>query len=491
MKKILSLILVVVMCAFNLVTVATAESNEITFSMMTNTGIINLESKSSLNMKLAPDVVGDDSIVIATTDVIPNISSVKLIIEGEKYQRNYISKDEYNFANYADINCTIGANGNGKYWKLGVSSMLAHDNELLISNYTYIYSMTIVANGYFTTNSSQVYYNWGTTNFSTDDIPAFMIIKNFSNATNTSAVISELVSGIKSFKYVSKEVKNDYPFLATTDLNSDGIITRNEIVRLSYSEYGTGKGVAGFEGLASQIAGFFNKQTNGTITFKVTTAPAVITGNWSAGIPVPNNFMNTTIPDIKNNVIGLFFNYETTGNLMTPATINDNGEIVFDITNVLKDVNSNTIALINSVHYGLVGGMVYKEMPTRGIKIEQITLAYTNEDKVVETTIIDDTTEPITEPTTVETIVENVDTEDEDETTVAIEDSDDDDDDAVIITDDTEDDTDAEIVDDTIEIINDTTPVETDENPNTGISLFLAAPVLCVAVGIASRKRTH
>lgn len=521
MKRIISFILATVMCIFSSIAVS-AESNEISFSMITNTGIVNLKATNELNMVLEPDVTEDDSIIIQTTEAIPNITSVKLTVTGEQYSRGYMNTSEYEFTNYYDANCTDPAivKGSGDYWKLDTRLHTATTGQLLTGIYSSIYSMNVIVTGYFETYSEKVYYDWGNTISKTDDIPAFRIVKDFTYYSDFTDTIAELVEGIRSFSFVSKEVRNDYSYLPNTDFNRDGIITRDEVACLSYSELGTGWGIPGFEGLASQIGTFFNKQNNGTITFQVTTAPATFSNVWvNGGVPSTQiGFSNFN--GFNSSIMGLFFNYETTGSLVSSAIINGNGEITFDISNILNDIGSNSLATIKSVYYGLVGGSTYKDYSISGLKIEKITLSYENNiaettTAVIEPIITATTTVETTAETTVAETTTTIDTATTTTEEIVVADiyEDDDDDEVVEVIEDEIDNT--EIVETTttttttvtttepeivatidevpIVITTDTVvatnDVDADENPKTGVGLMFIAPIMAVAVGLITSKR--
>lgn len=483
MKRFLSLILAAVMCVVMAVTVS-AETQEVSFPMTINTGVINFSNSTSINTNFAPTIPSDDAIVIKTNSEALVTTKVALVVEGERYTRGYIEKVEYNFTNYKDAACT--EKGQGQYWKLGLFANAAYTGDFLVSSFSRIYNITLVTEAYGETDDEQVYYDWGSTTKIFEINPIFTVVTTFVNDTDITDIITELAVTARDFLYSTKEIHFDYPFLPNTDYDDNGIVSRAEVERLSYSKLGEGKGIAGFEGLASQVATFFNKQLNGKITFKVTTAPTTVATAWNnGGIPAyTTGVLAPTTTIVSDNIIGLFFNYETTGSLVALSKIAEDGTITFDISEILGDVGGNTLATFRSIYYGLIGGINYTNYPTKGIKIEQVTLSYEDENgEEIETTIptITDDDEDEIDPDVDIIVDEPVETVTEEPVTNAPE---------------TEP---AETVEDVIVVLDDDTTEEViintgdvaseDENPHTGVALALIPMLAAGAAVIVSKKR--
>ena len=470
MKKFISLMLAIVMCFVCTFTVA-AEESTISFPMVNTTGVIYLKGSSKIETNFVPEEATDDSIIIAATDAIPNITSVVLEVEGRKYGNPYTTIDRYNFVNYNTIDAIQPNYQNtGDYWKLNIYHFSAPAGEFLVENFDVIYSLNIIAMGNFETESSKVYYDWGNTITKTDvTVSAFTIQKPFNTSTTLNNTITNLIPTVRAFNYYNKEVKYDYAFIGNTDLDRDGVASRNEIRILSYSELGVGRGISGFEGLASQITNFFNKKTNGKIIFNLTTAAPLLSQVWNeGGIPSTQVGIFDTTQKISNDVIGLFFNYDTTGSLLARGKIVNNS-IEFDISDVLKAIDGNTIATIRTVYYGLIGGIDYTNLG-RGFKIESVVLSC-EEENAVETTTTAITTTP-----TIEEVIDEIVPEKTPAITTAP--------DAVIIEETTTQITAPEVIIDA-----NTETSTSDENPHTGVSLIIFPTVLAAAVGVFARKK--
>lgn len=386
MKRILYILLAVVMCFVMSVTVS-AETTS--FPMTINTGVIYFGNTTTINANFAPAIPSDDSIVLKANSDALIITKVALIVEGERYT-HYIDKVTYDFTNYEDAACTQKVTSGGQYWQLGLFADAAYTGDFLVSSFSKIYSISLVTEAYAETDDEQIYNAMGVTTKVYPLDPIFTIVKNFANDTEITEIISQLAATAKDFTYTDKEIRFDYPFLFVTDRDNDGVISRTEVIRLSYSRLGEGRGIPGFEGLASQVAAFFNKQTNGKVTFVVTTAPATVVLEWyKGGIPsYYTGIFAPTTPIATDNLIGLFFDYESTGSLIASSKLEADGTITFDISQVLTDMGGNTLATLKSIYYGLIGGINYDGIPFKGIKVEQVILSYEDEDgEEVETTI--------------------------------------------------------------------------------------------------------
>ena len=482
MKKIISLFLAAIMC-IGFSVVAAAEEKVITFPMMTTTGTITFKNAPKASTNFVPALTANDSIILKENPILPDITSVTLKIEGEKHGISYINNADYAFVNYLDEACTNRAikNGDGLYWKLNLNAVTAFNDEFLVTSFTHIYSVGIVVTGYFETEDEKVYNEWGVTQLATENVSAFTVVKPFTVNTDLTNLVTDLVTGIRSLNYDSKFVRYDYPFIPATDVNFDGIVARNEVDELSYSAYGHGWGIRGFEGLASQIVQFFNHKTNGTITFRVTTAPSVTGTIWyNNGIPSTQTGLITGAN--YNNIMGLFFNYDSTGSLVATSQIAADGTITFDISNVLDDIGGNTATLRN-IYYGLIGGIGYTTEQIKGVKIDQVVLSYKDEEPAVIEPVVTtaETTTVITAEEEPEEEEIPIDEEDEDDVIIVDEDDDDADEDATIIDED---------VDNSGETVIDE---DEDANPRTGITLailpmIMAGSVCGAALFVKKRK---
>lgn len=469
-----------------------ADHNEVSFPMALNTGFVGFENVATASTNFTPSLPINDSIILKANGNELTVTKVVLIVEGERHSRNYSEKVEYNFANYMDANCTQNATTEGKYWKLDLFANTTYSGGFLVSSFTRIDSITLATEAYCKTEDEKFYNSFGNTNQTYSTGRVFTVISDFTSSTEITNVISELASTATDYKFTYKEVYLDYPVLVTTDRNNDGIVSCTEVERLSYSELGEGKGVKGFEGLASQVAAFFNKQTNGKITFKLTTAPSTIVSDWNnGGIPAYSTGVFTSNVANTDNLIGLFFNYETTGSLVSASKISADGTIAFDISNVLNDMGGNTLATLKSVYYGLAGGINYSVPPVKGIKVESVVLSYESDTEDTAETII--AVEDEDEDDESEIPIEAADEDDEEE--IIVDDEDIEPAEEIIISDEEPDDAEPFIVDERTIIPEEEekeTLVESDnaENPHTGVSLIVL-PTLVIGIGALalSRKR--
>ncbi len=104
MKKIITLFLSVIMC-FSLSIIASAETQTLTFPMATTEGSVIFKGVAGFNCNIESDVVAEDSIILKETGEMPKLTSVKLIVTGDK-GRSYVENAEYQFINYYDALCT-------------------------------------------------------------------------------------------------------------------------------------------------------------------------------------------------------------------------------------------------------------------------------------------------------------------------------------------------------------------------------------------------
>lgn len=472
MKKIVSMLIAGLISVCMTVS---ASAETISFPMTINTGIIYLENKTSVNTNFIPEIQADDSITIKTNSEIAVITKVALVVEGERYSRPYVDKAEYCFTNFADANCTDAVNFGGAYWKLGLFDNRARANEFLVSSFSKIYNLTIITEGYVETDDEKIYYSFGTSTKSLATNSIFTIVDDFVYFNELTDNITDLINCVNGLNYANKEVICDYPFLMNTDENNDGNISRTEVYRLSYSELGEGKGMVGFEGLASQVSEFFNRKTNGKITFKITTEPALISTTWnSGGIPAYYNGVLAQKTTIPNDIIALFFSYESTGSLVVTSKIDDGGYVTFDISDILKMVDGNTIASFKSIYYALIGGTVYDGYLCKGLKIEKVILSYEDETDITipieihdepdtDIDIIDEPVEEITKAPVPDTVITEPVIEEVSEPVISI----------------SEDTTQVAVINDII----------VDENPHTGAGLAVIPTIISGVVLISVRRR--
>lgn len=476
MRKIVSLILTIVLAIFGSVAVA-AETTEVSFPMINTTGIVYLKGVSALETDIEPVNGIEDSITITSSGAIPNITSVTLEVQGKKFGNNYIVTDKYEFDNYDSL-ISIRANPfkTGDYWKLNLYDHSAPIGSFLVANFDAIYSLKIVATGNFETKSEKIYNNWGTNTKYSDAVPAFIISENFTNSNFLTDCITAVINNTNSFEYVGKEVSYDYAFIGDTDTNNNGIVERNEVIRLSYSELGEGKGLPGFEGLASQVTEFFSHKNNGKITFNLTSSETPLATTWEwGGIPSTQVGIFSNPERISNDVVGLFFNYNSTGSLLAQGKI-DNDKIVFDITDVLTDLGGHTAGVLENIYYGFIGGVQYNGYG-KGLKIESVTLSYETEDEVVDEVVeeiiepvVDEIEEVVETEVTVTEVPEEITTPEE---TTAPE---------IVLVEDTT--TEVPVV-----VTADTEVAGEDENPHTGVALVVAPFVAAFVAGVISKKR--
>lgn len=478
MKKFICILLSVIMC-FALSITTYAETQELIFPMTTTTGSVIFKGVAGFNCNIEPDVIAEDSIVLKETGEMPKLTNVKLIVTGDK-GRSYAEDVEYLFINYYDGLCTERAKDNeGIYWKLNVSKGVAYLGDFLADSYSRIYSIAIEVEGKMTVAEEKEYVNWSSN--SSIEGWAFDVFKAFDYKGYVTDTIETTALSINKFEYVTKSVKFDFPMIYNTDENGDGNITRNEIYCLSRSAFGGGEGIYGFEGLASQAGQFFNKQDNGKITFHVTTAPASYSQLWTAGgiastqTGLLNDFRNDGI------LIGLFINYDRTGSLVTTSTVDADGNVEFDITDILNDIGSNSLATIHSIYYGLVGGYTYTNELTKGLKIDRVTLSYSEEDEemVDECVIVEDVEEEVVVDVSDEDSEEEVEEEEE----VIIEDE-------VEIVPDVEIEPVVEESEIEVELIaSDADAVDEDTNPGTGVTMLVIPAAISAIAVLTLRKR--
>lgn len=198
--------------------------------------------------------------------------------------------------------------------------------------------------------------------------------------TGIAKVINDIAGGEwwGGANYDSKTLKNTYAFMGVTDGiygKDDDTLYREEIRILSYADryYAQNGGHSGstdgdqtydennenrgtnpkqFAGLASQAADFFNKQTNGTITFKFTTNAGSGSNEWNnGGIPSTQVGIKNFMDGATANDFALFFNYDQTGSLQAVTELDkEAGTVTFDISDILDDLGGQTMGEIGRAH---------------------------------------------------------------------------------------------------------------------------------------------
>lgn len=259
----------------------------------------------------------------------------------------------------------------------------------------------------------------------------------------------------------------------------------------TYDDNNMGTNPKEFAGLASQAADFFNKQTNGTITFKFTTAAAASSTAWNnGGIPSTQVGLKNALGDATANDFALFFNYDQTGSLQAVASVDaDAGEVTFDISDVLDALGGQTKGVIDNIYYGLTKGVSYDDKYMLGLKVETVTLAYDEEDDAdIED---EDDTDDVEDD---DDDIDDVDDEEDDDDDADDEDDDDEDDDEDVTVDDDDDTDDADDEDDSSDVAGDNNtvvvkPAGDDSNPNTGVALAVVPAAIAAAAVVVSKKR--
>ena len=277
----------------------------------------------------------------------------------------------------------------------------------------------------------------------------------------------------------------------------------------SYDETMTsGTRPIGFSGLASQVAEFFNKQNNGTITFEFTATSTAGGGDqWQSGIPSTEvGLIGSGAGTVTSN-FALFFNYESTGGTTLSKAKADltAGTVTFDIEEYLDKCGGLTSQTLHDIYYGLNVGYYDKDQNDKyGMYVKKVTLAY---DDAAAATDADAT--DATDATDV-----SADDDDDNQDVVSTDDDDDDDDDDFADDDDDDDqwaddtddddegfdddDDDASLEDDTNDdddnVANDTNvttgdDATSDENPGTGAGLAVIPAIVAAAAVAVSKKR--
>ena len=280
-------------------------------------------------------------------------------------------------------------------------------------------------------------------------------------------------------------------WLPKTCNHADHVIYRDEVILLSKTgadesegaqgkdgnqtydevEYNKGKNPKGFAGLASQVADFFNKQLNGTITFHFTAGKTAEGDNWlNGGIPSTEVGLRNAVGDLTNNDVALFVNYgSTTGSLQAVTEVKaEDLSVVFDISDILDALNGQTIGTVQDIYYGMAKGVAYDNGV--GFWIDKVVLSY--DEDANDSDIVDG------------------DEDEGDEGDVDVDDGEDEGDEGDVDVDDGEDEGDGEVDGDTDEDLpTDEDEAGEDENPGTGVALAVVPALMAAAAVVVSKKR--
>ncbi len=507
MRKLLATAVAATMAVTSLATVASAA--EKSWNMGHTTGTIKFSATSGKEVNflatedgLAPETLGisaDDTIAIITTGATKKVTGVTLKVTGVKGSKASASKTySYAFGNYNSDSVfdwtTQVYDNSGKAWALTAYATSGSLDSFVPSQFVEITQVSIEIACESEVDNAKDYDAYGSTNYGENIdglkiIPfanaqwtdILMVINNSLNAWGTDVVDS---TGIYA-AYSDKSTKVDYPFMPVTEKDGNDKLGREEIRVLSvtnawsstdrdqgndnsnqsYEGENTvdGEVKKDFAGLASQAADFFNKQTNGTITFKFTTGTEAGGTAWeNGGIPSTQTGIKNFMGDATANDFALFINYKQTGSLQAITELDkDAGTVTFDISDILDAMGGQTLGVLDNIYYGLRKGIEYKDIGT-GLMVETVTFAY-DEDADVEADIEDDVE--------VEDDADDVEIEEDDD--VEIEDDADDaeEDDA---------DTDGDVIVET---------EDDDANPGTGVALAVVPAMVAAAAVVLSKKR--
>lgn len=508
-----------------------ASAKEQTFDMGITKGNIKFNATAGKEVDflanaagLAPAELGisaDDVLAINVSNATKKVTGINLKVTGIKGSKASSSKTyTYAFGNYASDSVfdwtTQKYDGSGSTWALQAYASVAPADSFVPSQFVEITQISIEIACESTVTTATAYDAYGSTTWGENIdglkvIPfqnaqwtdILMAINNSLNAWGTDTVDS---TGIYA-AYSEKSTSVDYPFIAKKVSGDNNTLERADIQLLSkadsneattngggkdgnqtYDDNHMGTNPNEFAGLASQVADFFNKQTNGTITFKFTTAAASSGTTWSTGgIPSTQVGIKNLVGDSTANDFALFFNYDQTGSLQAVTELDkDAGEVIFDISDVLDALGGQTMGVIDNIWFGLAKGVYYEDLKATGLKVETVTLAYDEEDDADiededDTDDVDDEDDDI----------DDVDDEDDDDDDY---DDDDDDEDDVTVDDDDDDTDDADDEDDSSDVAGDNNtvvvkPAGDDSNPNTGVALAVVPAAIAAAAVVVSKKR--
>ncbi len=512
MRKLLAGAVAASVAVTSLATVASAAEKEFqmgysigTITYTTNGGGIELGDKYYLDdeeFETGSNTLGitsDDSITVS----LPyGVSGLSLKVTGVKGTRGSASKT-YTYA--------FTPNDDGTY-TLPVYADKAPLDGFLPEQFLEITKLEVaygsVTNTYLTKTAYEAgLAAWGTWVGSTSVVTDFAQVSESNLLAEISAFLADFGGAYGYWASIdTSSTTVRYPFMPTTGWDGDDILTRYEIDALSISDaYNAaniggyidtdGDGVADdnfdgdqsyndddttdgtvpydFAGLASQVADFFNKQTNGTITFKFTTAASSGSSvDWvTGGVPSTQTGIKNYIGDSTANDFALFFNYDQTGSLQAVTELDkEAGTVTFNISDVLDAMGGQTLGVIDNIYYGLRKGLDCDTdydgtNDSVGLFVESIVLAYDEDGDVA------------------------ADIEDEDDADVEIEEDDDveiEEDDDVEIEDDADDAEEDDAATDGDVIVE---TEDDDANPGTGVALAVVPAMVAAAAVVLSKKR--
>lgn len=468
------------------------------------------------------------------------LNSVKLNITGIKGQKNATSKTyTYDFANF-DSNWNQVYDGSGIYWVLNsYASGEAPLNGLDISQFVEVTSISIDVTSKNTGLTKNEYNNWKNWDY-TDSLTCHQA---FNTAAANVGVEKAINDAFQYYAGGTMEISNQstkdlYAFLEKT--TSDTTINRNKVQVLSsaaayragslYTGWGQTEGTSSatqsykdsdgtgtapfwFGGLASQCADFFNKQTNGKITFQFT-AKASSGSDWKeGGIASTEVGLKSTLAGTN---MGIFVNYEqSTGSLVSLGVVDSDAlTVTFDISDILNDMGGLTKGNISDIYYGMNKGLDYKSDDYTSIHAgeagDAVTYApngiwYISDDKhhaigyIVEKVILSyedgadvdaaeeevvDEPEDVEEPEDIEE--EEEEPEDIEEPEEEPEEEEEEEPEFVIEPEEEEEENNGDV--DIIEPTN-TAKADDDANPGTGVALAVVPAIVAAAAVVVSKKR--
>jgi hypothetical protein len=324
------------------------------------------------------------------------LSKVKLNVTGIKGQKNSTSKTyTYEFKNYkATYDEFTGVwtkgeqvyDGSGLWWELeSYASGEAPLNALDISQFVEVTSISIDVEAKNDGLDKATYTNWKNWNYA----DSLTCGKPFDTAAANVGVEKAINDAFQWYCGATMEITNQstkdlYAFLEKT--TSDTTINRNKVQVLSSANAynsgtlytgngqregnasrtqtykdadGTGTAPFWFGGLASQCADFFNKQTNGKITFQFTAKTKDSTDWKEGGIASTEVGLKSTLAGTN---IGIFVNYmQSTGSLVSQGVVDSDAlTVTFDISDILDDMGGLTKGNISDIYYGMNKGLDYK-----------------------------------------------------------------------------------------------------------------------------------
>jgi len=333
---------------------------------------------------------------------------------------------------------------------------------------------------------------------------------NWAKSAATTALYSPVLERTESIYDTDDDMKrNEIWELSTTrDYNSSwgtniftgyGASDYLDGTGQTYKEttYNKGTHANDFAGLASQVADFFNKQTNGKIifTFAPPEAQTTAAGWISEGIPSTEVGLKTVLGSMSYLDFALFVNYgTTTGSLQAIATLDLNsGSVEFDISDILDALGGQTIGVIQDLYYGLRKGVKNDACYNKeGLVVSKVTLQYDETAVVSGDAAAADDKETVKEE---EPAKEEPKNEDKADTVEIPDEPDDEGDTDVVITEPEQEAADATVdntADNTTPVVintNTTPSVAADENPHTGVALAVVPAIAAAAAMVLSKKR--